>query len=190
MAYSTIYLADLDLKDCIGTGGFSTVYRALWMQREVTVKRSSRPHEREKDRQEAESISRLNHPNIVKLFGVAEDHLDFYLILEFCDGGTLRSYLDAHRGMPLGVLFYDWAEQAGNPLEYLRKNKIVHKDVKSPNYLISNGNILKLADFGLAKNTDVTISRATETASYPWMAPELLRDQILSPNYDIYAYEL
>ncbi|XP_072051431.1 mitogen-activated protein kinase kinase kinase 7-like [Amphiura filiformis] len=64
----------------------------------------------------------------------------------------------------------------------------IHKDVKSPNYLIAEGNILKLADFGLAKKSAITIKNATERASLPWMAPELMTDEVLSPFYDIHAY--
>ena len=131
---------------------------------------------------------KLNHSNIVKLLGVVDEKFDFFMILEYCEGGSLRSYLDGRKGHHLGQLFYEWAIQAARPIEYLREKQIVHKDIKSPNYLITGKSILKLADFGLAKNMDSTISRATETASYPWMAPELLRDDILSPTYDIYAY--
>ncbi len=65
---------------------------------------------------------------------------------------------------------------------------MVHKDVKSPNYLITKDFILKLCDFGLAKEMDATITSATETASYPWMAPELLKHNVLSPTYDIFAF--
>ncbi|XP_072051433.1 uncharacterized protein [Amphiura filiformis] len=85
-------------------------------------------------------------------------------------------------------LVYDWAKQAAKPIQYLKQMEYIHKDVKSPNYLIAEGNILKLADFGLAKKSAITIQNATERASLPWMAPELLTDEVLSPFYDIHAY--
>ena len=164
--------------------GFGVVYKVLWKKQEVAAKQLSK----EEGKREAEILSKLDHPHIIKLLGVVEDKFEVYLILKLCKGGTLREYLDTHRGLRLGPLFYDWAKQAIRPIEYLKKNNLIHKDIKSPNYLISAGNILKLADFGLAKNVDATISRATETASYRWMAPELLKDNILSPTYDIHAY--
>ncbi len=139
-------------------------------------------------RREAEFLASLNHPNIVELLGVVDENFDFFLVLELCEEGSLRKYLDSHKDQPLGLTFYEWAKQAARPIKYLKDKKIVHKDIKSPNYLLTNFSVLKLGDFGLAKNVDTTISRATETASYPWMAPELLRDNILSPKYDVYAY--
>ena len=185
MAYVNIPQKDFKRVSKIAEGGFGTVYKALWNQKEVAAKRLSK----EEGDHEVKVLAELDHPNIVKLLGVVDyDDLDIYIILELCEGGSLRSYLDAHRGRHIGLRFYDWAKQAARALEYLKTVKVVHKDVKSPNFLITKDNILKLADFGLAKNIDITISRATETASYAWMAPELLRDNVLSPSYDIYAF--
>ena len=181
MAYAKIPRTDLELIEQIGAGGFSSVYKATWKSKVVAAKRLNEP-----DRHEIEVLSELDHPNIVNLFGVIDERCECFLILELCEGGSLRSYLNKHKGERL-LQFYDWAKQAGKPIEYLNKMKIVHKDVKASNYLISNGNVLKLADFGLAKRTDVTMT-ATESASHGYMAPELLTEEKLSPTYDIFAY--
>ena len=137
---------DLKLQSKIGFGGFGTVYKALWKEKQVAAKRSNQT-DPEKDHQEADMLSQLNHPNIVKMFGVVDDGIDFFLILELCDRGSLREYLNAHRGERLGLRFYDWAKQAARAIEYLKEKKIIHKDVKSANYLIANGNILKISRF-------------------------------------------
>ncbi|XP_072042344.1 mitogen-activated protein kinase kinase kinase 20-like [Amphiura filiformis] len=184
MAYVTIPQEKPKLVDRIAQGGFGTVYKALWNQQEVAAKRLSQ----DEGRHEVKFLSKLHHPNIVKLLGIFDDKVDFYILLELCDGGSLQSYLDAHRGTHLGLRFYDWAKQTARPIVFLKTLHVVHKDIKASNYLITNGNILKLCDFGLAKDMDVTKSKATEAASYAWMAPELLRDDTLSPTYDIYSY--
>ena len=140
-----------------------------------------------RDVHEPNVLCGLDHPNIVKLFGIVDEDIDFMLILELCEGGSLRSFLD--KGNRLSdEQIYDWAKQAALPLEYLKQKNIVHKDVKSPNYLITGDHTLKLGDFGLAKDIKETVSKATERVSYQWMAPELLKDHILSPKYDIFAY--
>ena len=189
MAYETIKREDLHLEDRIGSGSFSTVYKATvrGQDQEVAAKRLHTP-----DLHEVEVLATLDHPNIVKLIGVVYDNVDLYLVLELCTGGSLRSYLDKKRKqnqrLPIGRLL-DWAQQAARPIQYLRQRNLVHKDIKSPNYLIAEGNILKLADFGITK-TDIasTIQNATERASLAWSAPEFLKDNILSPSYDISAY--
>ena len=139
MAYVTIPRKDLKLIKQIGSGGFGSVYKALWKSREVAAKRLNEP-----DRNEVEVLSQLQHPNIVNLFGVIDEECEFFLILELCEGGSLRSYLNQHKGQRLKA-FYDWVRQAGSPIEYLNKKKIIHKDVKSSNYLITKGNVLKLS---------------------------------------------
>ena len=187
MACVKIPREELKLVKKLDAGGFSMVYKALWKETEVAAKRSNQT-DPQKDQKEVESLSRVNHRNIIKMLGVVDDGIDFFLILELCDGGSLRKYLNENRGKRLGIRFYDWAKQVARAIDYLKEKKITHKDVKSPNILIAKGSILKLADFGLAKDIDATITRATETASYPWMAPELLRDNVLSPSYDIHSY--
>ena len=184
MAYAIIPQKDFKRVSTIAQGSFGTVYKAMWKQQVVAAKRLNK----QEGYHEVKFLKDLNHPNIVKLLGVVDDDIDIYIILELCEGGSLRSYLNAHRGRHLGLRFYDWAKQAARALKYLKTINVVHKDVKSPNFLITKDDVLKLADFGLAKNIDITISKATEHASYPWMAPELLRDGVLSPSYDIYAF--
>ncbi len=177
---------DLHLVKRIGSGGFSCVFQAKWKDQDAAAKRLNEP-----DEHEVEVLAKLDHPNIVKLIGICRDELDLYLVLELCTGGSLRSYLDQQRSLkkklPLERVL-DWAKQAARPIQYLKDMKIVYKDVKSPNYLIAEGNVLKLANFGLAKNIEFTFKNATERASRPWMAPELLVECVLSPTHDIHSY--
>ncbi|XP_072050738.1 mitogen-activated protein kinase kinase kinase 20-like [Amphiura filiformis] len=178
---------ELQLVKQIGSGGFGAVFQMKWKgprgEIQVAAKRLNDP-----DSHEINILASLDHASIVKLLGFVDEAMEFMLILELCEGGSLRSYLDEHGGLSTNVvMFVDWAKQAAIPIKYLRGKQIVHKDVKSPNYLITRDNKLKLADFGLAKKIEHTISNATERASFPWMAPELFTLSMLSPNYDIFA---
>ncbi len=182
---------NLVLEEQIGEGAFSTVFRMVWKKdlsdEKVAVKRLNKI-----DRQELKILAALKHENIVQLLGVVDEGIDFMLVLELCEGGCLRSYLDNEKlkninRLPLSKLF-DWAEQAAIPIQYLKKEGVIHKDIKAANYLITNDGILKLADFGLAKNAKKTQSNATERGTHAWMAPELFTENILSPTFDIYAY--
>ena len=187
--YQKVKRSELKFGDVLGKGGFSTVYHAIWTlvtsstTAEVAVKKLNSVESKELD-----IMSKLDHTHIVKLLGVVDDAPDFFLILELCKGGTLRQYLNQLQTERLPFKqFLDWSKQVASPVGYLRRKGVVHKDIKSPNYLITEGNILKLSDFGISKELEKTMSNATQSASYPWMAPELLKVCKLSPNYDIFS---
>ena len=189
MSFSKIKRSDIEFGDELGRGGFSTVYQATWKlsffrRQEVAAKKLNQVK-----LSEVEIMAKLNHVNIVKLLAVVDEKPDFYLILELCKGGSLRGYLDRRKGQRLpDDQFYDWAKQTATAIEYLKEMGVVHKDVKAENYVIADHDILKLTDFGLAKEIEATIQNATGTATFAYMAPELLRDFILSPSYDIFSY--
>ena len=190
MSLSKIKRSDLKFGRELGEGGFGTVYQATWRKslvkrKEVAVKKLHNIQTREID-----IMPQLNHPNIIKLFGVVDEVPDLFLVMELCKGGSVRQYLNDFSGIRLPFeQFCDWVKQAALPIQYLKEMKIVHKDIKTPNYLINeDGHTLKLCDFGLARKVAATMSNATSTASYAWMAPELFTDFKLSLNYDIFSF--
>ena len=182
---TAIKRSDLKHVKSLGEGGFSSVYQMKWTRLQGPIDVAAKKLMK-RNLHEPNVMFGLNHPNIVKLYGVVDEDIDFLLILELCEKGSLRSYLDENSLSQEKC--YDWIKQAALPLEYLKQNEIVHKDLKSPNYLITANGTLKLGDFGLAKNLGKTISNATGRGSYQWMAPELLRHQKLSPKYDIFSF--
>ena len=173
----------------IGEGGFGTVFHMIWNRPnnkkvDVAAKRLFKV-----DKHELNVLSTLSHPNIVRLIGVVSEPIHFMLVLELCEGGSLRSHLSRNSTEPLhrDLLRY-WPQQAAKAIEYLQDMGVIHKDVKSDNYLIACNNILKLADFGLAKLSDKTLNQATERGTAAYMAPELFTEGSLSPKFDIFAY--
>ncbi len=92
MAYATIPKERLKLVERIARGAFGTVYRSLLGDQQVAAKQV----DKEEGECELKFLSKLDHANIVKLLGKVDGEVDLYIILEFCDGGSLRSYLTAH----------------------------------------------------------------------------------------------
>ena len=180
---------DLKFVKSIGEGGYSSVYHVI-LKKENTHVAVKRLNESFSSGEEAGVLSRLSHPNIVKLIGVVPDPFDYMLILELCEIGSLRSYIDSHGQKPLPQNLFDtWSKEAARAIEYLQDQNIVHKDIKSQNYVISSDMVLKLTDFGLARELEITFSQATHRGTYGYMAPELLKDFKLSPTKcDIFAY--
>ncbi|XP_072041967.1 ATP-dependent RNA helicase DHX58-like [Amphiura filiformis] len=176
----------------LGQGGFGTVYHRKWKGQDVAIKRFNPDQDDQKEYEtELGVLCGLSHPNIVKLIGVvarsSEDEA-FTLILELCNGGSLKSYLRKSTEKLPPDQFTAWATQAAQAIEYLHKQGIIHKDVKSDNYLIADENVLKLADFGTSKYADRTMDNATKSGTPAYMPPEIHSDDLLSPKFDFFSY--
>lgn len=181
---------NLELVKQIGSGGFGDVFHMKWKQDSGVIQHVAAKRLYGLANNELDIMSKLDHPNIVKLYGRVVEEMGCMLILELCEGGSLRDYLDCNGKEPVSAdLFKRWSTQAARSIEYLQQMNIVHKDVKSQNFVICAAGTLKLIDFGLAKNIRKTQSNASESGTWAYMAPELLKDQKLSSTkFDIYAY--
>ena len=185
---------DIELHEVIGRGGFGLVHRATWHRQQVAVKNSISST----DETELQMLTKLQHPNIIRLLGYVKEpsatikgDVDFMLVLEFGSSGSLRSYLDKSTSdCPISVdLLFRWMKQATLPIQFLKAKNVQHRDIKSPNYIITEGLVLKLSDFGTAK-----LVKGTRTTSYVgtrrWAAPEYIKDSQLSTRNDIYPLGL
>ena len=140
------------------------------------------------DTKELNLLSRLKHPYIVKLYGVVNEIPDFYLVLELCEGGSLKSYLNKHQSTPLHPrLAYSWIEQGALAVEYLHKEGIIHRDLKADNFLISSTRNLKLCDLGISKNADKTVTTRMH-GTVGFIAPENFIEDHLSPLSDVFSF--
>lgn len=131
---------------------------------------------------ELETLRKLDHPNIVRLYEVNEDSKAVFLLMEFCDGGDLFSLIDkSEDGCLPESQVKMYSQQMLSALAYCHELGIVHRDVKPENFLLVNQTqdsglkTLKLADFGIAtslRSSDIEIDGQVN-GSIPYMAPEL-----------------
>jgi WD40 repeat protein len=185
----------------LGRGGMGVVYRArhLALDRPVALKMVLAgpvlsPQSRRRLQQEARSIGRLQHPNVVQVYDVGEQGGRPYLAMELVEGGTLARRLDGHPRRPRHAARL--VETLARAVDYAHLNGVVHRDLKPANVLVADPAadppIVKITDFGLAKDlagtTPLTQPGALlGTPSY--MAPEQARgrDEAVGPAADIYA---
>ena len=171
--------------DEVRVGGFAQVYRGIDLNsrppKEVAVKildgtAAEEPLLKTFYDREVESLLTLEHTNIVELIdaGIDEDG-KYYLVLEWVEN-DLRSWLQGRGELP----WEDFMRHMGLPLvealSFAHERKVIHRDIKPGNVLISPGNIPKLADFGIAKiKNDLTLSPHTtvDFMSRPYSPPEI-----------------
>jgi WD40 repeat protein len=199
-------LGPYEIQAPIGAGGMGEVYRArdARLNRDVAIKIlpasfSTDPERLQRFAQESRAAAALNHPNILSIFDIGEDHGAPYVVSELLEGETLRDRL---RNGPLtSRKAIDYAQQIASGLAAAHEKGIVHRDLKPENLFITNDGRAKILDFGLAKVTrpeaDLsgdapTMQSGTEagtvmgTAGY--MAPEQVRGKPADPRSDIFAF--
>ncbi|XP_021633712.1 serine/threonine-protein kinase ATG1t isoform X2 [Manihot esculenta] len=124
-------------------------------------------------------LSSVNHPNIIRLFDVFQVESCIFLVLEFCNGGNLASYIRLH-GRVQEEIARRFMQQLGAGLEILQSHHIMHRDLKPDNVLLSGQEadmILKIADFGLSRSVQPGKYAETVCGSPLYMAPEVLEFQ-------------
>ena len=186
----------------IGQGAMGTVYRAEHVQisKVMAIKLLHRelqqnPENVARFHREAESASRLNHPNTVHVFDFGRTKSgSLYLVMEYVDGDDLAKVLVKDGPMPFGRVAYLCAQVAGS-VEDAHAAGIVHRDLKPENIVISegrDGETAKVLDFGLAKLFEGTVeaqvtSSGTIVGTPYYMSPEQIQGQELDGRSDVYA---
>ncbi|MCE9564952.1 MAG: protein kinase [Planctomycetes bacterium] len=179
----------------IGEGGMGRVYKALDrnLGRLVAVKvlRSPDPFEASRFRGEAEMIALLDHPNIVKIFAIdTTPDCRPYIALEFAEGGSLDRELNAQPLEPRRAA--EMAEILARAIHHAHEKGVIHRDLKPANVLRGKDGVLKITDFGLAKQLEVSSGMTPSGAvmgTPSYMAPEQAEGKVkqLGPPTDVYG---
>jgi serine/threonine protein kinase len=187
----------LEILECLGRGGMGAVYKARQprLDRIVALKilspeKQSNQKFAERFEREARALAKLHHPNIVTVYDFGETQGNYYLLMEFVDGLTLRQLLQTRKLEPAEALAI--VPKICEALQYAHGLGIVHRDIKPENVLMDKEGRVKIADFGIAKilgdgeRTNLTEEQAIGTPHY--MSPEQIeRPQTVDHRADIYS---
>jgi serine/threonine protein kinase len=187
------------LLEMIGKGGMGVVYRAVrpGVSGEVAIKilSTSSPEYIKRFRQETEIISKLRHPHIVRVYDHDTKDGFIYVVMQLLTGKSLADRLYMGRGDKYPRIevrrVVQIISQIASALDYAHSQGVIHRDVKTSNILFDEKDQPYLVDFGVAKMTAHNATSLTSSGmivgTLPYVAPEQLRDDPLTPAADQYA---
>ncbi|XP_072021684.1 uncharacterized protein [Amphiura filiformis] len=184
----------IDFHECIGEGGFGSVRRVSFKKPyKGYTEAASKTVVYELAKKEVEVMCQLHHPNIVNLIGVCEIPSAHLILMEYAPNGSLHDYLkDPSKPLPY-ELQKKWAKESALAINYLHAHNFLHRDIKPQNCLLFQDNLLKLCDFGLAREIEESQTTSSQKGTYRYMAPEIHVGNergraIYSRPADIWAY--
>jgi len=185
-----------DVIDLLGRGGMGLVYRAFDRQlnREVAIKTVTEGFTGDQEMlqrfyREAAKTGALKHPNIVIVYDLGEQDGFPYIVMEYLSGDPLDRIIQSAQPQPLAFKL-KIIEQVCYALGYAHRNDVIHRDVKPANVIVQPDGIVKLLDFGIARQekTDARLTRTGNViGTLHYMAPERLKNEAFDGRSDIFS---
>eukprot|EP00754_Rhynchopus_humris_P009483 Rhum_TRINITY_DN14024_c0_g1::Rhum_TRINITY_DN14024_c0_g1_i4::g.67656::m.67656 len=189
-AMRAIAYEQLKFKHKIGSGNSSHVYLATWRGADVAVKEVAYSDDVFR---EVQTQKRVSHPHIVQCHGYAVNGEKLYVVMEYCEGGCLKTLLEEKRrqGTPITVEeLLRIAKHVSLAMSSMHADGWVHRDIAARN-IFKKDETYKLGDFGLVREVDSTGSyklKGPERIPVHWTSPEALRRHIFSKPGDVWSF--
>ena len=189
-----MFLADrYEILGKVGAGGMSDVYKAKdhILSRIVAIKvlKSEFSEDRTfvtKFRTEAQSAAVLEHPNIVNIYDVGSEDGLYYIVMEYVEGITLKTYIEK-KGQLSFKESASIAIQVARGIEAAHGKNIIHRDIKPQNIMISTDGKVKVTDFGIAKAASSNTISSDVMGSVHYASPEQARNGFIDARSDVYS---
>ena len=177
-------LGNYRLMSLLGRGGFAEVYLGehIYLKTQAAVKilqaHLLKAEDQEDFLREAQTIARLAHPHIVRIFDFGVEIQTPYLAMEYAPGGTLRQSHPRGERLELPAVVA-YVRQVAEALHYIHNERLIHRDVKPENMLVGKSNEILLGDFGIALVTQSSRYQSTQSVvgTVAYMAPEQIQGQ-------------
>jgi serine/threonine-protein kinase len=172
----------------LGSGGFGTVYLAqdTWIDKRVAIKV---PHRQNLDfgelLREPRLLASVSHPNIVSIITAEKEDNVFFIVMEYVPGETLENIIAANGPLELNRAL-DFTCQICNAVDHAHRQGVIHRDLRPANVLVTENDMLKVADFGTSRFLEIAAHGTTVIGSPPYMAPEQFHGKAVFSS-DIYS---
>lgn len=187
----------LKLEASLGCGHFGSVRKASYILQgqgySVAVKTlKSEAESQEELIKEAQLMSKLDNPYIIRLIGVCQpDPGSFMLVVELAPNGSLRDYLKRNQETPMHIIV-EFLHQVARGMAYLERHKVVHRDLAARNILLYTERHAKISDFGLSRNLGALKDyyESTKEEQWPirWYPPEVLHNKKFASKSDVWSF--
>ncbi|XP_067934846.1 mitogen-activated protein kinase kinase kinase 20-like isoform X2 [Watersipora subatra] len=139
---------------------------------------------------EAEVLSKVSHRNIVQFYGIVSTSHNHCIVMEYARRGSLYDFIRSTDEPNSFPQILQWAKEIALGMNYLHCEapvKVIHRDLKSKNVVITNDNVCKICDFGSSRFVGST-TKMSLVGTFPWMSPEVIQSKPVSESCDTWSY--
>lgn len=176
----------------IASGSYGDLYKGTYCSQEVAIKvlkpeRVNSEMQRE-FAQEVFIMRKVRHKNVVQFIGACTKPPGLCIVTEFMAGGSVYDYLHKQKGVFKLPSLLKVAIDVSKGMNYLHQNNIIHRDLKAANLLMDENEVVKVADFGVARVKAQSGVMTAETGTYRWMAPEVIEHKPYDHKADVFSF--
>ncbi|XP_058191043.1 serine/threonine-protein kinase STY46 [Rhododendron vialii] len=176
----------------VASGSYGDLYKGTYCSQEVAIK-VLKPERIDSDlqkefAQEVFIMRKVRHKNVVQFIGACTKPPTFCIVTEFMSGGSVYDYLHKQKGTFKLPSLLRVALDISKGMNYLHQNNIIHRDLKAANLLMDENEVVKVADFGVARVKSQTGVMTAETGTYRWMAPEVIEHKPYDHKADVFSF--
>ncbi|ERM96281.1 hypothetical protein AMTRI_Chr09g34920 [Amborella trichopoda] len=182
----------LKFENKVASGSYGDLYRGTYCSQDVAIKvlkpeRVNVDMQRE-FAQEVYIMRKVRHRNVVQFIGACTRPPSLCIVTEFMSGGSVYDFLHKQRGVFKLPTLVKVAIDVSKGMNYLHQNNIIHRDLKAANLLMDENEVVKVADFGVARVQAQSGVMTAETGTYRWMAPEVIEHKPYDHKADVFSF--
>ncbi|XP_050232465.1 serine/threonine-protein kinase STY46-like isoform X2 [Mercurialis annua] len=183
---------NLKFENKVASGSYGDLYKGTYCSQEVAIK-ILKPERINSDlekefAQEVYIMRKVRHKNVVQFIGACTKPPNLCIVTEFMSGGSVYDYLHKQKGVFKFPSLLKVAIDVSKGMNYLHQNSIIHRDLKAANLLMDENEVVKVADFGVARVKAQTGVMTAETGTYRWMAPEVIEHKPYDHKADVFSF--
>ncbi|KAJ0964043.1 hypothetical protein J5N97_029165 [Dioscorea zingiberensis] len=161
----------------VASGSYGDLYRGTYYSQDVAIK-VLKPEQK------------VRHRNVVQFIGACTRPPSLCIVTEFMSGGSIYDFLHKQKGVFKLPALLRVAIDVSKGMNYLHQNNIIHRDLKAANLLMDENEVVKVADFGVARVKAQSGVMTAETGTYRWMAPEVIEHKPYDHKADVFSFAI